>query len=292
MNNLTVYVEHFKTFLDGQSKSAHTIKQYSLDSAQFIQFVKKNKLESITAESIEQYKIQLQENYSSITTINRKLASLKSFVHFLQSRNIMKPVDDQLFLPLENSKNELNVLTNKQIRQALQIWFTVYETVDEVEVQWMALRNYTIMRIISELGIKPSEVVRMKWSHINSESIRIISKQSYRDLPVSKELLRWLDLYKLSTEEVLPIAQQIDYIWLGLGNKQGEPISVKTIERLFKHVSIMVGYKVTCTNVRYFAIQEDMQKQDNTDLDLLFEKYGYARKSVLKERALRMEGDA
>lgn len=286
MNNIIVYVNHYKAYLTSQSKSAHTIKQYGLDSSQFIQFVLENKYELITEEVINNYKIQLQEIYTSITTINRKLASLKSFIKFLHSRNIMKAVDEAIFLPFEKEKKDLNLLSPKQIKQALQVWNITYETTDDQEMQWMALRNYLIMHLIAELGIKPSEVIRMKWSHIDKEHIRIITKKDFRDLPMSLNILKLLEIFKNKTVEFFPLSLEKEFIWLGLGNKHGEPITVKTIERLFLHVSKAVGYKVTCTNVRYFAIQDDLQKTD--DVDLLVDKYGYARKSVLTERISRM----
>lgn len=287
MKNFITYVDHFKAYLETQSKSEHTIKQYGLDSAQFIHFVIENKFDMITEEVIKKYKVQLQENYTTVTTINRKLASLQSFIKFLQTRNLMKPVDKQLFLPFEKESKELPLLSPNQIKQALEVWKIAYETTNDQEVQWMALRNYIIMRLIAELGIKPSEVVRMKWSHIlNEHIIRIITKKDFRDLPISNDMLILLEIYKNKTLELFPSSIENEFIWLGLGNRHGEPITVKTIERLFLHVSKTVGFKVTCTNVRYFAIQGDLLKTD--DVDLLVDKYGYARKSVLTERISRM----
>lgn len=286
MKNFKVYIAHYKAYLATQSKSAHTIKQYGLDCTQFIKFIIEHQYDEITNDTIIKYKVQLQENYKSITTVNRKLASLKSFVKFLYARNVMKPLDEQLFLPLEKEKKELELLNTKQVNEALQVWFTAYETTNDPEVKWMALRNYLIMRLIAELGIKPSELIRMKWSQIHAEHVRIIAKKDFRDLPVCNELITMLELYKVATTNLFPILFENEFVWLGLGNKQGEPITVKTIERIFLHVSKTVGYKVTCTNVRYFAIQDDLKKTE--DVELLVDKFGYARKSVLTERISRM----
>ena len=286
MKSFITYVNYFKAYLATQSKSAHTIKQYGLDSSQFIRFVKENKYDMITEEVIKKYKVLLQDNYTSIPTINRKLASLKSFIKFLQHRNLMKAVDEQLFLPFEKENKELHLLSPKQIKQALEVWNSAYETTNDQEVQWMALRNFLIMRLIAGLGIKPSEVVRMKWSHILDEQVRILTKKHFRDLSISSDMLNMLEIFKQKTLELFPTPFAKDFIWLGLGNKHGEPITVKTIERLFLHVSKTVGFKVTCTNVRYFAIQDDLQTTD--DVDLLVDKFGYARKSVLTERISRM----
>ncbi|KYG91855.1 hypothetical protein A0U40_02645 [[Bacillus] sp. KCTC 13219] len=288
MRDYSIYIPRFKAFLAGQSKSNFTVKQYSLDCAQFVKFMKEQKYEIISVEVIEAYRQWLQLHYTSIQSVNRKLASLKSFIHFLQAREVIPLFADDLFSPLPFEKKELQTLSARQIRQALHVWLTSYETAEQKDISWMALRNYTIMRVIAEFGIKSSEIVRMKWSHVHNDFIRILTKRSYRDLPLQPALLDVLQFYKEETLKQLPIGQEVDYIWLGLGNKLGEPITVKTIERLFSYVSQQVGFSVTTTNVRYTAIKQDM---DNTlqDIEDLYEKYGYARKGVLQERAARME---
>ncbi|WP_107839765.1 tyrosine-type recombinase/integrase [Metasolibacillus meyeri] len=288
MTDYSIYVARFKAFLVSQSKSNYTVKQYSLDSAQFVKFMKEQNCEMLMVETIQAYKEWLQQHYSSIQSVNRKLASLKSFIHFLQAREVIPLLPDDLFSPIAIEKNELKTLSIGQMRQALHIWLISYEAAEEQDIRWMALRNYTIMRVIAELGIKSSEVVRMKWSHVHQDVIRILSKRSYRDLPLPQALLDVLQFYKEETMKQFTVAQEVDDIWLGLGNKQGEPITVKTIERLFSYVSQQVGFSVTTTNVRYTAIQQDLDKELHATEDL-YEKYGYARKGVLQERATRME---
>lgn len=288
MTDYSIYVPRFKAFLASQSKSDFTVKQYSLDCAQFINYLKEQQMEIISAQVIETYRQWLQQHYTSIQSVNRKLASLKSFIHFLQAREVIPILADELFSPMPFEKKELQTLSAWQIRQALHVWLTSYETAEQEEITWMALRNYTIMRVIAELGIKSSEVVRMKWSHLHNDFIRILTKRSYRDLPLQPALLDVFQFYREETLKRFPVAQEVDYIWLGLGNKLGEPITVKTIERLFSYVSQQVAFSVTTTNVRYTAIRQDMGNAQQ-DIEDLYEKYGYARKGVLQERAARME---
>lgn len=288
MTDYSIYVKRFQAALISQSKSNYTVKQYSLDSAQFVNFMKEQQYEILTVEVVQAYRQWLLEHYSSLQSVNRKLASLKSFVHFLQARDVIPTLADDLFSPIPFEKKELQTLSPFQMRKALHVWLISYETAEEDEIRWMALRNYTIMRVIATLGIKSSEVVRMKWSHIHEGFVRILSKRSYRDLPLPQALLDVLQFYKEETSKRFAIAQDVDYIWLGLGNKQGDPITIKTIERLFAYVSQQVGFAVTTTNMRYTAIQQDMKKEQQ-ELEDLYEKYGYARKGVLQERATRME---
>ncbi|WP_042475704.1 tyrosine-type recombinase/integrase [Bacillus ndiopicus] len=289
MTDYSIYVAHFKAFLAGQSKSDYTVKQYSLDSAQFVKYVQEQQHEEITAEVIQAYRQWLQLHHTSIQSVNRKLASLKKFIHFLQARDIVPMLADELFSPIPLEKKELPILSAMQMRQALHVWLTSYETAEQEEIRWMALRNYTIMHVIATLGLKSSEVVRMKWSHIHSDFIRILSKRSYRDLPIKQALLDVLQFYKDETIKQFPIAKEVDEIWLGLGNKLGEQITVKTVERLFAYVSQQVGFSVTTTNVRYTVIQKDIDNEQQQTVEDLYEKYGYARKGVLQERATRME---
>lgn len=281
------YLAHYKAYLQSLSKSAYTVKQYTLDNQQFIQFLNEHHMEAITPEAIVKYKQILTENYST-QSVNRKLASLKSFLYFLQDRDVIDVVDVSILQPYTIEKKELAILSEHEVRQVLHVWLQSYETAKKEEIRWMALRNYTIMRVIATLGLKSSEVVRMKWQHIADEDIRILNRKTFRIVPLPERLREILSFYQEETQRQFAIAHEVDFMWLGLGNKEGEPITVKTIERLLAYASEQVGFLVTTTNLRYTALQRDLAT-DNEPIEDLFEKYGYARKGVLQERTARIK---
>lgn len=283
------YVTHYKNTLILLKKSPHTIKHYSIDAKQFITFLIENKynFNQNPQEIIKAYKEYLKNTFTSATSINRKLSSLKNFFQFLEDRNIVQHVPAEYFHLDKVTKNKIQTLSNEQLEKVLSVWFWVYKTALDEEYKWIALRNYCIVRVIVELGIKPSEVIKMKWSHINNDKMKIFRPKSYRVLTLSNNLLYWLTLYQKETEKFFPSSVDVDYMWLGVGNKQNDPITTKTIERIFQFISKEVDFKVTATMIRYSKINKEVFYKSDEKLDELFREFGYARKGVLLDRIQR-----
>ncbi|MEK4229541.1 tyrosine-type recombinase/integrase [Solibacillus sp. FSL H8-0538] len=291
MTDFAELVEHFRVHLMNINKSSHTIKQYTIDCQQFVKYTEQQTYDlfQTPVETVTAYRAHLMATFNAKTSVNRKIASLRSFLQFLQLRGHHVSIPETLLLPVKTDKSQLQLLTEQQLKEALQVWNRIYEHAQEEEIRWIALRNSAIVQTVSQLGLKPAEVVRMKWKHIEHTQIRIKSSRSHRLLPLPSMLKDLLHQYKKETMAFLPAAEFTDFMWLGVGNKQGEPISVKTIERVFKYISEQLGVKVTCTNVRYTLIDRENVAESDEDFEL-YKRLGYARKGVLKERQDRMHG--
>ncbi|WP_339176462.1 tyrosine-type recombinase/integrase [Solibacillus sp. FSL R5-0691] len=284
MEKIQPYVKAFTAYLKSLNKSFHTTKQYTLDAKQFAEIIEH---ENRINEALQLYAKTIQEKYPSFNSVNRKFASIRHFLTFLQLRGVISVYNEEIIAPLTKEETELNVLKEKQFNRALAYWPKQYEIALNEEHEWLALRNTVIVFTVAELGIKPAELVRMEWKHINSEKheVIVLASKSYRILQCSKKLLELLEDYKRHTIEFMPLTEQSPYVWLGVGNKMGEPVTVKTIERIFKAMSEQLQFKVTATNMRYHAIQKLLTKQE--DPKVLYEQFGYARKGVLLEREQR-----
>lgn len=284
MQEIRHFIQAFRAYLNSLNKSTHTIKQYTLDAKQFVTIIEHT--DEIN-DALQLYSKAIQEKYTSINSINRKFASVRHFLTFLQLRGVITIYNEEIISPLAKRETELHVLQGQQFNRALSYWSNQFEIALNEEHEWLALRNSAIVYTIAELGIKPAELVRMEWKHIHDEEneIIVLASKSYRVLQCSKKLLELLQVYKRHTNEFMPLTEQSSYVWLGVGNKMGEPITVKTIERIFKAMSEQLQFKVTATNLRYYAIQKQFKLKE--DPKLLYEQFGYARKGVLLEREQR-----
>ena len=283
---ITFYIAHLQSI----NKSPHTIKQYSIDIKQFIKFMKDNNYtfaDSI-AKLVGAYIAYLNETFSSSASINRKRSSLHHFLTFLFQRKIIEDLPDQLLKPIKIDKLPIQTLTINQVKLVSNYWLEDYEKAVDTEYKWIALRNFCLVNIILEIGVKPAEIVKMKWSHIKGNEITILQNKKIRKLPLSTTIQNWLRLYRDETEVILPISKYGEYVWLGLGNKQNEAITVKTIERIFNTLSTRLGFKNTATTLRYTLIDREVKKKHDEQLKDLFVQYGYSRKSVLIDRLERI----
>ena len=286
MVDLAIY---YKTYLESLKKSPHTIKQYCNDTRQFLNYMKEHQytFEDPISKIIESYNEFLTDSYSSAASINRKKASLHHFLQFLKQRNRINEIPQNLLKPSRLENKPIQTLSNKQVEKVSRYWIEEYQSSSDNEYKWFALRNFCLVNLMLEIGVKPSEIAGLKWSHIKETEITIIQNNKIRKLLLSDTLLKWLDLFHCETEELLPSSKEGEFVWLGLGNKQNEAISVKTIERIFQSLSNNLGFKVTATVVRYTRIEADVKKTHDEHLYNLYIQYGYARKSVLKDRIQR-----
>ncbi len=286
MNELGIF---YKAFLESLDKSPHTIKQYSIDTQQFLNFMEESHYsfeESINTIT-QSYNEFLDEKYASAASINRKRSSLHYFLSFLKQRNLIDDIPEDLLKPVQLETKSIQTLSAKQVQLVSNYWFEFFESATDHEYKWIGLRNFCIVNIMLEVGVKPSEIVGLKWSHLKEKEMTIVQNKKFRKLPLSKSILNWLELYQYETEELLPTSKEVYYVWLGLGNKQNEHITVKTIERIFQALSESLGFKVTATIVRYTTIDGEVNKAHEIELQNLYLRYGYSRKSVLKERINR-----
>lgn len=283
MLDVSAHVKAFEAYLKSLNRSVHTVKQYTIDANQFASITKNS---ADLNEALQRYTSEIQETYASVNSINRKYAAIRQFLGFLQTRGVIGVYDSLLLQKLAKEQTALNVLTTKQLKQALHFWPHQFDIALNEEHAWLALRNTAITYTIAELAIKPAELIRMQWKHVDEETneLTVISSKSYRILLLSKELFALLQRYKEHTHAFMPLTEHSPFVWLGVGNKLGEPISVKTIERIFKAMSEQLGIKVTATNLRYQAILKEMNESED---EQLFRQFGYARKWVLDERGQR-----
>ncbi|MGE7023394.1 tyrosine-type recombinase/integrase [Solibacillus cecembensis] len=285
MEGIMPYVKAFEAYLRSLNKSPYTVKQYTLDAKQFAEIVA---MQTTIEDALQLYEETITKQYQSVNSINRKYASIRHFLIFLQLRDVIKKYAPKFLQPLNKEPALIKTLAPQQAKKALAVWVQMYNHAKNEEDTWLALRNATIVAVIAELGIKSAEVVRMEWKHFHEETQQwtVIAAKKSRKLSLSKALMKQLLFYKEETLKWLPIASEVSVVWLGLGNKKGESITVKTIERIFFTMSQQVGFKVTTTNLRYRAIQNELA--DLHEPTELYEQFGYARKGVFTERQQRI----
>lgn len=280
----------FIVHLEKMGKAPLTIKQYKIDGKQFIRYCWDEQEEYLRDETIQalvkSYRTHVQARYSNTQSINRKFASLRTFLHFAHFREWIRAVPEADVKPIPKVQKALSVLTDEDRAQAVDVWLKAYRRMENPEHRWMALRNFCITRLVSELALKPYEIVKMKWSHIDVDArvVRIFGAKSYRDLALSETMIAWLLLFEKRTHTLFPELVEAEHIWLGLSNKSHEPITVKTIERIMLKISREIEKKVTCTNLRYTAMHQELMEQDLKKVKEIFDKYGYVHHYVMEER--------
>ena len=236
MNEL---IQRFRDHLSGERRvSAHTLRNYLSDVAQFRRFLLSRKLCLDDADVIDLAKIDINAVrgfLASLTkdrkksSIGRKLAALKSFFRYLVA---IKSIDKDPLLLIQTPKQE------KPLPNFLSV-DDVFQLLGGVKVKKsLDIRDRAILEFFYSTGVRVSELVGLNWADVDFqlEIVRVVGKGSKeRIVPfgaMAKEALK-----DYGTEQRkkwnLPCKGQAP-VFL---NNRGERITTRSVARIVeKHL--------------------------------------------------------
>jgi len=182
------YLQYEKRF------SHHTLIAYQNDLDQFYSFL--DEMYSISSERevkhphIRSWIVQMMQNGISSRTINRKLSSLKSFFKFLQKRGEITYNPTLKIVSPKPKKRLVSFLSKSDVEFLLDDY--------EFEDNFSGVRDKTILEVLYATGIRRSELINMKETHIDfsQKYIRVMGKgKKERLVPISNNLARVLGNY-------------------------------------------------------------------------------------------------
>jgi integrase/recombinase XerC len=171
-NNFFAHID----YLEKEKKySALTIKAYSEDIKSFENFLNQNHqitLIQVTYPIIRTWIVELSDLNYSATSINRKIASLKSFYKFL----------------LKTKQIEINPFVKHQslkTAKKLQIPFSEKEMTDFfdwnfLDNDYQSVRNKTIVMLFYTTGIRRAELINLQLSSVDfyNKTLKVLGKRN------------------------------------------------------------------------------------------------------------------
>jgi integrase/recombinase XerC len=171
--------------------------------------------------------IDLVEQGLSQTTVNRKLATLRSFYKFLMRSKIIQKDPTYKLKSLK---------TPKKLPEFLQE--TTIESVLEEEVYaptFEGQRDRMVLEFLYLTGVRLSELTSLKWKdiHLYEEQVKVLGKrQKERIIPLTKSLQRNITNYKQVVEAQFTRVEGEDYF---IRSSKGEKAYPMLIYRIVKH---------------------------------------------------------
>lgn len=180
--------EEFVQFLKNKNKAHSTILAYGNDILQFNNFVSSRgiaKVEQITGEDIEAFKLDLLKKKYTTKSVARKLNSIKTFFRFLIAhKQITENPSDQVAHP-KYTLTPPRILTKMEYRSLRD-----------------ACRNdprmYAIVELFLQTGIRISELARLTLEDvIDGNKLKISAFESHepRIIPLNKPAKEALDVW-------------------------------------------------------------------------------------------------
>lgn len=223
--------EHFLMYLQNKNFSAHTLQGYGEDLEEFATFCDARKAgpaQAFTPVFIRSFLASLTAKHPARNTILRKIASLRSFTHYLLEQDRLK-------------QNPFKLLPAPK-RERLLPKFLTPEEVDRLldtagDKGRFASRNRALFELIYSSGLRRGEVTGLKIRDVDffNGVVKVLGKgNKERYVPVTNEALEAIKDY-LSTRAN---PQGGDALFL---NKNGTPLTGDGLAYIFKHLAIQSG---------------------------------------------------
>jgi integrase/recombinase XerC len=225
-------IDSFINYLEYEKRSsAHTVLAYRKDLEQAQDFVNQSfsidDLSHCTHPDLRAWIIDLVEQGLSQTTVNRKLATLRSFYKFLMRSKIIQKDPTYKLKSLKAPRKLPEFLQETTIESVLEE--EVYAPTFEGQ------RDRMVLEFLYLTGVRLSELTSLKWKdiHLYEEQVKVLGKrQKERIIPLTKSLQRNITNYKQVVEAQFNRVEGEDYF---IRSSKGEKAYPMLIYRIVKH---------------------------------------------------------
>ncbi|WP_341228351.1 tyrosine-type recombinase/integrase [uncultured Arcticibacterium sp.] len=229
-------VDSFLSYLQNEKRlSPNTVLAYQKDLAQFYQFIQEDfetdKPSEATFREIRAWIVSLSNQKLANTSINRKIATLKSFYSFLLRKNKINKNPTLKIQSLKTPSKPPVFVSETGMTQLLEeLSFT-----DD----FAGNRDQMIIELLYGTGLRLTELINIKLTDLDlfDAKLSVLGKRSkYRIIPISGKLRLNLSTYlgKRTNE----FEQSSEYLFL---TNKGQKLYPVFVQRLVKKYLTMVS---------------------------------------------------
>jgi integrase/recombinase XerC len=229
-------VDFFLSYLKNEKRlSAHTLKAYATDIKQFESFVlsfhENLSLEKASYQDIRAWIISLSDQKIDNKSINRKIATLRTFYKLLIQKGKIS-VDPTFGIKSLKNAKKLPVYVEETPMENL---------FDMVEYPngYVGLRDRLILELLYSTGVRLSELINLKTLDVDfsGKQIKVLGKRNkYRIIPVIDQLIVLFKKYE--QEVVSQFGQTSEFFILSDSGKKLYPVFVqRKVKHYLSHVT-------------------------------------------------------
>ncbi|MDR2291860.1 MAG: tyrosine-type recombinase/integrase [Prevotellaceae bacterium] len=214
-------LEMYFKYLESEKRySPNTIDAYRFDLYGFFADMdfdtSIDNISEIQQSEIRDWVLKLMEDNHSPRTINRKLSALNGFFKYMIREKI---IDSNPIHKIKSPKEKKRLpvfLEEKQLNNYLDI-------TDDIEDNYFAIRNQTIIELLYATGIRREELINIKINDISDNYIKVTGKgRKERLIPLTDNLKIWLQRL-ISKRKELITKDNNEYVFLTDKGKKTYP---------------------------------------------------------------------
>lgn len=231
-------VKSFLNYIKYEKRySHHTLNSYQNDLTQFQEYLSQTyaseKTEEATFPMLRSWIVYLSEKNIQPSSINRKIATLKSFYKFLLREETIEINPTTKIRPLKVAKKSPDFVEEDKLIHLL----------DHVTFQdtFADLRSKLILEILYGTGIRLAELLHIQWKHIDFsyKNIKILGKRNKeRLIPVHESLITLIKKYELTKRYYFNEQLDNDYLIVTDSAEKAYPMLIyRTVKKYLELIT-------------------------------------------------------
>lgn len=269
-------VQKFLNYIQYEKRySIHTVDAYKRDLKQFFDYMLENfqlndnENNRITHQQIRSWLSSLINNDINTRSVNRKISTLKAYFSFLLKVESITINPMQKIISPKMSKKVTAYVEEESLNSMLDE--------EELKQGYSENRNYLIMEILYETGIRLSELINIKVQDIDIHNltIKVLGKRNKeRIIPISITLKeRIIQYLEHKEKEIVTIREKENYLFL---TKKGKKIYPNFVYRIvFYYLSKITTNKKKSPHVLRHTFATHMLNH-GADLNAIKEILGHS----------------
>ena len=234
---MTNYLQSFKDYLQLEKNySPHTVNAYLNDIGFFEKFIKEGfdqeNLIEVNYSQIRSWIVSLVDASISNVSVNRKIASLKSYYKFLLKTKQIEVSPLLKHKALKTAKNLQIPFSEKELDKVLHLI--------KYPEGFEGVRDKLIIDLFYTTGIRRTELIHLKTSNVNhsNNTLKVLGKRNKeRILPILPIISQQINLY-FSERANLEQIKDGDFFFLTVkGVKMNDSLVYRLINNYFSNVS-------------------------------------------------------
>ena len=186
-------LDKFISYLQFEKRySEHTVIAYKNDLSQFITFAELQEISgfsNLSSAFIRSWIVELIENGCANKSVNRKLASLRTFYKWLRKEGL---ASTNPLLKLRGPKSEKRLPSFAKESDLKETNLSDYFSDD-----FNGLRDALMVEVFYQTGIRLSELINLKDGNVTNDSIKVLGKRNKeRIIPITAALFKKITAYR------------------------------------------------------------------------------------------------
>lgn len=230
--------EAFRKYLALERQySGHTVNAYLRDLRSFESYCKAhhadNSINTLPYTIIRSWIISCLEDGCSNRTVNRKIASLKSYYKFLLRKGYIESNPLAGHRPLKTDRKVEVPFSQEEMKDLLTTWPTE-------DSDFETLRDRLVVELFYTTGMRRAELIGIELTDLDLESgtLRVTGKRNKeRIIPLVREVTPHIEEYLRARQDRFPDSDSPVLFLTGSGNKIYETLVYRIITKYLSKVS-------------------------------------------------------